>query len=46
MNTSARTSRQPVPELIALVRAIARAEAERDVGEWLAKQDGSGRKAA
>jgi hypothetical protein len=30
MNTPARISRQPVPELVALVRALARADAKRD----------------
>jgi hypothetical protein len=46
MNTPARIRREPVPELLALVRAIARAQAETDVAQWLAKQDESGRKAA
>lgn len=30
MNTPARISRAPVPELLALVRALARADAKRD----------------
>jgi hypothetical protein len=46
MNTPARINRQPVPELLELVRALARAQAEADVAHWLAKQDASGRQAA
>jgi hypothetical protein len=47
MNTPARiSSRQPVPELLALVRAIAEVDAEKDVAEWLAKQHPKDRKAA
>lgn len=46
MNAPARISRQPVPELVALVRAIARADAEADVTKRLAKRGQEGRQAA
>ena len=47
MNTPARTAgRQPVPELLDLVRALAAADAEVDVARHLAKRTDPGRKAA
>lgn len=46
MNTAARISRQPVPELIELVRALARADAEADVARKLANRTQSARQAA
>jgi hypothetical protein len=46
VNTPARTRREPVPELVALVRAIARADAEADVARRLAKRGQEGRQAA
>lgn len=46
MNTPARISREPVPELLALVRALAIADAEADVAKRLAKREASVRQAA
>jgi hypothetical protein len=47
MNTPARIStRRPVPELLALVRALAEADAIDDVARRLAKPDRSDRQAA
>jgi hypothetical protein len=46
MNTPARISREPAPELLALVRALAAADAEEDVARRLAKRGQEGRQAA
>jgi hypothetical protein len=46
MNTPARISREPVPELFELVRALARADAEAEFARALAKREVPGRQAA